>query len=136
MLADRRLPTILIVEDDHTLAEVLCRVLSRSGYKVEWAANAAAAVCERDHAPAVALLDLNLPDGNGVDLAVVLQARYPDLPMLLMTGCPWRLQERPDDAKYFRRVLKKPMELPELREAISQALNEVNHANATARLPQ
>ncbi len=132
MLADRRMPTILIVEDDQHVAQVLCRVLSRSGYEVEWAVNAAAAVRELDRAPAVALLDLHLPDGNGLDLAGVLRARYPDLPMLLMTGCPFRLRERPEGAKYFRQVLQKPPELPELREAISAALNEDAHANDNA----
>jgi DNA-binding response OmpR family regulator len=133
MLADHRLPTILIVEDDQRLAQVLCRVLSRSGYEVEWAVNAAAAVRELDRPPNVALLDLHLPDGNGVDLAKVLRARYSDLPMLLMTGCPFRLRERLDGGIYFRQVLHKPLELRQLREAISAALKENTHAidNAT-----
>jgi DNA-binding response OmpR family regulator len=123
MLADRRLRAVLIVEDDPTVAQVLCRVLSRSGYEVEWAANAAAVVRQLDRAPNVALLDLNLPDGNGVDLAGVLRKHYPDLPMLLMTGCPFRLRERPDGAGYFRQVLQKPLDLWQLREAIAAALN-------------
>jgi DNA-binding response OmpR family regulator len=132
MLADRRLPIILIVEDDQRLAHVLCRVLAKSGYEVEWAVNAAAAVRDFDRAPAVALIDLHLPDGDGVDLAGVLRARYPDLPMLLMTGCPFLLRDRPDGTKYFRQVLQKPLELPHLREAISAALNEDAHANDNA----
>jgi two-component system sensor histidine kinase/response regulator len=132
MLADRLLPTILLVEDDLRLAQVLCRVLSRSGYEVEWAVNAAAAVREWNRAPAVVLLDLHLPDGNGVDLAEVLRERYPDLPMILITGCPFRLQERPHGAKYFRQVLQKPLELADLREAISAALNEDAHAHDSA----
>ena len=136
MLADRRPPSILIVEDDQCLAQVLCRVLSRSGYEVEWAVNAAAAIRELDRAPAVALLDFHLPDGNGVELARVLRARYPDLPMFLMTGCPFRLRERPEGVKYFRQVLQKPLELPHLRAAISAALKEDAHANYHAACPR
>jgi DNA-binding response OmpR family regulator len=131
MLADCPLPTILLVEDDQGLAQVLCRVLSRSGYEVQWAVNAAVAIAW-ERAPAVALLDLHLPDGNGIDLAAVLRARYPDLPMLLITGCPFRLSERPDGARYFRQVLQKPLELCELRQAITAALNEDAHAEDTA----
>jgi two-component system response regulator PilR (NtrC family) len=127
--ADRQLPTILIVEDDPHVAQALCRVLSRSGYAVEWAADARTALRELDRTPAVALIDLNLPDGNGVDLAHALRARYPDLPMLLITGCPFRLRERPVSAQYFRQVLTKPLQLRQLREAISAALNEDAHAN-------
>ena len=129
MLGDHRSPTIFLVEDDQCLAQVLCRVLSGSGYEVEWAVNAKSAVRELDRAPAVALLDFHLPDGNGVELAGVLRARYPDLPMLLMTGCPFHLRERPDGVKYFRQVLQKPLELPHLRQAISAALKEGAHAS-------
>jgi DNA-binding response OmpR family regulator len=136
MPAKRRPPTILLVEDDRCLAHVLCRVLSRAGYEVEYAADVAAALGEWDRPPDVALLDLHLPDGNGVDLAEVLRARYPDLPMLLVTGCPFHLRERPDGAKYFRQVLQKPVELPHLREAISAALKENAHANDTAVCPR
>src|SRR5262249_47500024 len=126
---DRQLPTILIVEDDQHLAYILCRVLSRSGYEVKWAAVAAAALREPDRSPALALIDLNLPDGNGVDLAGELRARNPNLPLLLMTGCPFRLRERPEGARYFRQVLQKPLELRQLKEAIAAALNEDAHAN-------
>jgi DNA-binding NtrC family response regulator len=103
--------------------------LTRFGYEVEWAINVADAIRELDRPPAVALLDFHLPDGNGVDLAEELQVRYPDLPILLMTGCSFRLRERPDDAKYFRQVLQKPPELQHLRKAISAALNEGHYAS-------
>src|SRR5262249_31978869 len=136
MLADRQLPTILIVEDDQHEAQVLCRVLSRSGYEFEWAVNAGASVREWDRARAVALLDLHLPDGNGVDLTGVLRARYADLPMLLMTGCPLRLRERPEGVKYFCQVLQKPLGLRELTGAISAALNEDAHATDNAACPR
>jgi DNA-binding response OmpR family regulator len=132
MLDDCRLPTILLVEDDMSLGQILCWILSRSGYSVQWATNAAAALRELERAPAVALLDLHLPDGNGVDLAALLRARYPGLPMLLMTGCPFRLRDRPEEARYFRQVLTKPLELPELREAITAALNEDSHGHTNA----
>jgi DNA-binding response OmpR family regulator len=133
MLANRRPPTILIVEDDQRLARVLSRVLSLSGYRVEWAAGLAAASRDFDPVPAVALLDFHLPDGNGIDLAAALRARYPDLPLILMTGCPFCVRERPDGTECFHRVLQKPLDLPQLREAISAAMNEVNHANDRAK---
>jgi len=136
MVADRRLPIILLVEDDQRLAQVLCRVLTKSGYEVEWAVDAAAAACDFERPPEVALLDLHLPDGDGVDLAGMLRTRYPDLPMILMTGCPFRLRDRPEGVKYFRQVLQKPLELPHLREAISAALKEDPHACHDAACPR
>jgi hypothetical protein len=52
--------------------------------------------------------------------------------MLLMTGCLFRLRERPHGAKYFRQALDKLLELRQLREAIFVALNEDAHANDNA----
>jgi DNA-binding response OmpR family regulator len=132
MLPNRKLPIILVVEDDQRLAQVLCRVLSRAGYEVEWAESAGAAARELPRAPSVALLDLHLPDGNGVDVAGELRTRYPELPVILMTGCPSRLAELPEGTKYFREVLQKPLELPQLRAAISAALNEDAYAHDNA----
>jgi CheY-like chemotaxis protein len=129
MLVTRGLPTVLLVEDDPRVAQVLCRVLSRSGYEVHWADCVAAAEHHFDRAPDIALIDLHLPDGNGVDLATALHLRYSDLPMLLMTGCPFRLREKPNDARFFRQVLLKPLDLQQLRRAVSAALYEDAHAD-------
>jgi DNA-binding response OmpR family regulator len=124
MLAERRTRIVLVVEDDRRVGQTLSRILARSGYEVQWAVDAADAVRKSDRTPDVALLDLHLPDGNGVDVADVLRARYPGLPMLLMTGTPFRVRERPDGVRYFQRVLEKPLDLTQLTLALSAALNE------------
>jgi DNA-binding response OmpR family regulator len=135
MFPDDQPPLLLLVEDDECLARVLRRVLSRLGYAVECALTAAAALREQDRPPAVALLDLHLPDGNGVDLAGALRARHPQLPMILMTGCPFSLEGRSDGAGWFRHVFQKPLDLQRLREALASALSEDSHANDKAACP-
>ncbi len=120
---------IRVVEDDVRLAQVLSRVLNRWGYEVEWAASMTGAVRGFERAPDMALLDFHLPDGNGLDLAGTLRALYPNLPLLLMTGCPFRLRGRPECARYFRQVLSKPLELQQLREALSAAWSEDEYAD-------
>src|SRR4051794_27303115 len=64
---------LLIVEDDLTVARALSRTLARAGYSVALARSCAAA---RSLAQSfdLAILDLDLPDGNGVDLARALLA--------------------------------------------------------------
>jgi cobalt-zinc-cadmium efflux system membrane fusion protein len=115
---------ILVVDDDHVLLQVLSRVLSREGYTVLPAADAAEAV-ERaaQEPPELALLDLCLKDGDGVDLARRLHARQADLPLILMTAYPLRLSEHEGAADQFRRVLTKPLNLEELRRAVRAALD-------------
>ncbi|HEY4104694.1 MAG TPA: response regulator [Polyangiaceae bacterium] len=65
---------LLVVEDDVTIARALSRTLARHGFSVAIARSCAAArsLTQRfDYA----VLDLDLPDGNGVDLARDLLAK-------------------------------------------------------------
>jgi DNA-binding response OmpR family regulator len=75
---------ILMVEDDFRVAAAMMSMLQRSGYTVEHAATAEAALSA---APSdLVLLDLNLPDGDGVDVCRTLRARDPDLAIIAVTA--------------------------------------------------
>lgn len=65
---------VLVVEDDPSVARLLCIQFERRGYTVEQALSGAAAIekCS-EYRPDVALLDLGLPDMTGVDLVMQLQ---------------------------------------------------------------
>jgi cobalt-zinc-cadmium efflux system membrane fusion protein len=117
--------TILLVDDDEVLSQVLQRVLTRQGYHVVNAHNVAQAEqLAHEHHPQLGLLDLCLPDGDGVDLARRLTEKAENLPLILLTAYPLRLRERPELAARFSRVLTKPVNLQELRDAIEAALHE------------
>jgi cobalt-zinc-cadmium efflux system membrane fusion protein len=115
--------TILIVDDDEVLGQILARVLSQQGYRVERATAAAQALrLARDHPPQLGLLDLCLPDQDGTELARNLRGQVPDLPLILMTAYPLSLQDQPERTEGFARVLTKPLNLQELRHAVDAAL--------------
>jgi DNA-binding response OmpR family regulator len=60
---------ILMIEDDRRLAEMVCDYLRQSGLTVAHAPDAASGIAELRRAPAdVVLLDLMLPDGDGLDV--------------------------------------------------------------------
>jgi PleD family two-component response regulator len=62
--------TILIVEDEVELAQVLRDYLEKSGFRVQLATSGAAAVSTFRHSPAdLVVLDLNLPGLDGLDVA-------------------------------------------------------------------
>ena len=77
---------VLVVEDDRAVAELVTLYLRNAGFTVEHAASAAAA---RDAAkgfkPALVVLDLGLPDGDGRDLFRELRTRA-DTPVLVLTA--------------------------------------------------
>src|SRR6516164_8562653 len=83
--------TILLVDDDETLSRVLRRVLVQQGYTVVEAGTVAGALqVARETPPQLGLLDLRLPDGDGVELARKLTAEGCQFPVILMTAYPLR----------------------------------------------
>src|SRR6266496_4356212 len=65
--------SVLVVEDDRGIATQLVRGLSRSGYAVDHVTTGGDALSRAD--PDVVLLDLGLPDIDGVDICRQLRQR-------------------------------------------------------------
>ena len=77
---------ILIVDDEADLRELLKSVLA-SDYVVTAAENAAALQkCYLHEAPDIVLLDLNLPDANGLDLLPQIKKHWPATEIIVLTG--------------------------------------------------
>jgi DNA-binding NtrC family response regulator len=79
--------TILFVDDDRGFRELLKRVFQEEGFRVVLAEDgrqAARAVTEEK--PDVAILDLQMPQKSGLDLAEELSAINPELPLILYTA--------------------------------------------------
>jgi|SoiMethySBSTD1v2_1073268.scaffolds.fasta_scaffold2069670_2 DNA-binding response OmpR family regulator len=78
--------TILIVDDEADLATSCARLLRRHGWRVETATtrDAALAVVEGAHPPALAIVDRKLPDGDGLD--VLRAAQETGMPVIMVTG--------------------------------------------------
>ncbi len=80
--------TVLIVEDDEIILEGLRYSLLQEGYEV-WTAETfaeAAALLHNRQLPDFCLLDVMLPDGNGIDFCEQIR-RKSDVPVLFLTAC-------------------------------------------------
>ena len=75
---------LLIVEDDAGIRSGLVRALTNAGY--DCAASASATAARQADRPDLVLLDLGLPDGDGMDLALEFQARWPLVPIIMVTA--------------------------------------------------
>jgi DNA-binding response OmpR family regulator len=114
---------ILIVDDDEVLGRVLGRILTRQGHKVARAGSASQATAmAKEGQFGLALIDLCLPDGDGIKLARQLRAEQPDLVLIMITAYPLSIREHPELANDFARVLIKPLDLAELRRAVEASL--------------
>lgn len=77
---------ILIVEDDPAIAGALASFLAGKGCTVARCSNLQETRIQLDGPlPDAAVLDWNLPDGDGTSLCRELRAQYPALPILLLT---------------------------------------------------
>jgi DNA-binding response OmpR family regulator len=78
--------TVLIVDDEPRIAEIAGDYLRHSGYRVRVASTGAAALIQaRDERPALVVLDLRLPDMDGIDVARELR-RGSDVPIVMLTA--------------------------------------------------
>ncbi|MGQ0767180.1 MAG: sigma-54-dependent transcriptional regulator [Gemmatimonadota bacterium] len=81
------MPSILIVDDEPNIRRMLAALLGAEGYEVREAHGGKAALASLDVEPDVALVDLMMPgDLDGLETLTALRNRFPDLPVVMMSG--------------------------------------------------
>jgi len=79
--------SLLLVEDDERISQPLIRLLDHEGFTVTHvAAGLPALAAVREHAPDLVLLDLSLPDLDGLDVCRTLRTEHPALPIVMLTA--------------------------------------------------
>jgi DNA-binding NtrC family response regulator len=80
---------VLIVDDQKSVSETLAAVFTTNGYETRTSSSAEAAVeVVAQWEPHLAILDVDLPKMNGIDLAVALKRGHPTCRVLLFSGDP------------------------------------------------
>ncbi|EON75158.1 two component transcriptional regulator, winged helix family [Lunatimonas lonarensis] len=78
---------ILIVDDEKEILTMLSRFLKRRGYEVVTAATIAEGkACVKTSYPDIVFLDVNLPDGNGLQAVPDFMVLKPNLSIILMSA--------------------------------------------------
>ncbi len=78
---------LLLVEDDYELSKAVDQALTGQGYAIDAVATAEAALFLLDQAPQDAVvLDLGLPDGDGIDVLKQIRKRWSSLPVIILTA--------------------------------------------------
>ena len=125
--------SLLLVEDDRSLAETLSERLLKEGYDVTWADRAEAAKVETSNKRFdLLILDVGLPDGNGFQLARELRSKpfgelnreTPFVFLTAMTSAEYRLEGYELGAEEY---IPKPFHLRELLLRVKHVLE--NHSS-------
>jgi DNA-binding NtrC family response regulator len=115
-------PTILIVDDNQDLLQTFAMILKRRGFCVETAGNGASAVDKfKDQTFDVTLMDVVMPEMNGVEAFRKMKEMQPGTPVILMTAYSDEELIRTAREEGVRKVIHKPIKIDQLIELITEA---------------
>ena len=81
------LPKVLLVEDFEDTVRIIKRLLARNGFQVDTALTIKEAKERlKKTIPDAIILDINLPDGSGLDLLKDLKSTHEDIPVIMLTA--------------------------------------------------
>lgn len=123
----RRQKTVLVVDDLGEVRDVTRRILERAGYEVLTAVNgldAAEAFCRHESEIDVVLIDLMMPELDGVEALRVIHGVYEEAKVILVTGYPEHVAADRWREIGFAGFLPKPFTSSSLLDTLSSLEND------------
>ncbi len=116
---------ILVIDDDEDICLYLKEFLSREGYRVSTVTKPADAVPEiKEGRHQIVLLDVRMPEMDGVELLRQIRAIDSDICVIIMTAYP-SVESAVDTMKADAfDYLRKPFDLEQLRAVVQRAVRE------------
>ena len=127
---------VLVVDDERNIRALVARVLGQDQVEVQGAATGKEGLQMADEvSPDLVLLDLRLPDMDGMDVLRALRSRYPEVAVIIITGFG-QIQSAVEAIKVGATdYLEKPFEhVEKLKLAVGRALDEVRAKREIRRL--
>ena len=129
---------VLILDDESTLRTALFRTLDRKGYNVvtSQTIEEAKSYCLADKIFDLAIVDVNLPDGDGLEFMTYLKTVYPAIQVIVLTGFATiesAVKATQMGAYHF---LTKPFSIEELLSVTEKALDHKNLQQENIQLRQ
>ena len=124
---------VLLVEDDHDIAEPLARALVREGYEVGTAHDGRIALQEvLDAPPDLIILDVGLPGMDGLEVCRHVRDVRPDVPILMLTARDGELEQVAGLDAGADDYVTKPFRLSVLLARVRAMLRRTAPSEATA----
>ncbi len=134
-MSGRTQPCVLIVDDDDDLRELIAEHLTREGFIVAQAPTGADAL---DRLKAFAydglVIDLKLPDADGLDILNAAMTRYPEVVAVVMTGFGGVEEAVAAIKRGAIDFFIKPVQLAQLSRVLAAAINEPRLRQENAEL--
>jgi DNA-binding NtrC family response regulator len=127
---------VLIIDDEHAVAQMLGHILRKDGYEVSEADTAAKGLdAVQSKVPDLVLLDLNLPDANGLTVLSRILRSHPATQIVMMTGqgdIETAVQSMKLGARDF---LTKPFDSSQLKSSLQSLWRQSAEYGPVPRIP-
>jgi CheY-like chemotaxis protein len=109
--------SVLLVDDDPAIREILSMELKEAGFKAKQAEDGIDGLVKlRDELPKVIISDLQMPRMSGIEFISVVRRRFPSIPVIVLSGSIPR--GLPAEIKPDGCFEKSPRQIPELLQAV------------------
>ena len=117
--------TILVVDDNKDLLETFAMILKRRGFFVETAENGLSAIDKFEkHGFDVALMDIVMPEMNGVEAFRKIKEMHPEATIILMTAYSDEAMIQLARDEGARHIVHKPIKIEQLIELITELASD------------
>ncbi|MGD0168360.1 MAG: hybrid sensor histidine kinase/response regulator [Smithella sp.] len=117
-------PLILIIDDEEVLRDGCRQVLERCGYSVLTAEQGIEGIkLAHEHEPALALVDLKMPNVSGMEIVEILSHDIPDIILIMITGFASIVSAVEAMQKGAHDYLPKPFNPDQLRVLVKRGLD-------------
>lgn len=124
-------PTVLIADDEPSMRENLVELLHEEGFTILEAKDGTEAIrIAEQQIPSVILMDIKMPETDGLRALKILKKRHPKIPVIIFTA--FGTNENPIEAMKSGAFdyLEKPFDINKLLRVIHNAVNEFNKSNS------
>jgi DNA-binding response OmpR family regulator len=116
---------VLVVDDDETIRNTMKAILEDEGYTVDLAASGSEAILKTEQTTYnIALLDIRLPDMEGVELLKLMKDTFPRTRKIMITGYPSMQNAIAALNKKADAYLVKPVNIDELLNTVKDQLQQ------------
>ncbi len=129
----RQRKRILVADDDAGIRSSLAKVLTTAGHDVMLAGNGNEAIrIWREAGADLVILDLFMPEKDGLETLMELRAQSPQVPIIAMSGGGANQIDLLPEAKLLgaSRTIEKPFTVAEMMKVVSAVLESSRKANA------
>ena len=128
---------ILVVDDEPMMRDLLQITLTRKGHEVLSADGGRKAIQRfRQEHPDLTILDLNLPDINGIDVLREIRSVEPHTPVIILTGAGREDMKNQARELGVTDFLQKGFSLHELGAALNRVLKQPGQADPSSSGPK